>query len=242
MPGISATNGAAYWQDERHGPLPALLLVLTLVTGLVDAVSYLKLGHVFVANMTGNVVFLGFAVAGATDLSIPASLTAIAAFLAGAFAGGRLGSSLGYHRGRLLAIAAYLQIALVAAAVVVSTAAFASESMAVPYALIVLLALAMGLQNAIARRLGVPDLTTTVLTLTLTGIAADSTLAGGTNPNPGRRVLATVTMFLGAAIGAVLIFHVGVTAALGLALALLVLSRAVAHRKLSSSEPWTVGA
>jgi len=242
MPGISATNGAAYWQDERHGPLPALLLVLTLVTGLVDAVSYLKLGHVFVANMTGNVVFLGFAVAGATDLSIPASLTAIAAFLAGAFAGGRLGSSLGHHRGRLVAIAAYLQIALVAAAVVVSSAAFASESMVVSYALIVLLALAMGLQNAIARRLGVPDLTTTVLTLTLTGIAADSTLAGGTNPNPGRRVVATVTMFLGAAIGAVLIFHVGVTAALGLALALLVVSRVVAHRRLSSSEPWTVGA
>jgi uncharacterized membrane protein YoaK (UPF0700 family) len=242
MPGISATNGTAYWQDERHGPLPALLLVLTLVTGLVDAVSYLKLGHVFVANMTGNVVFLGFAVAGATDLSIPASLTAIAAFLAGAFAGGRLGSSLGHHRGRLVAIAAYLQIALVAAAVVVSTAALASESMVVSYALIVLLALAMGLQNAIARRLGVPDLTTTVLTLTLTGIAADSTLAGGTNPNPGRRMVATVTMFLGAAIGAVLIFHVGVTAALGLALALLVVSRVVAHRKLSSSEPWTVGA
>ena len=242
MPGISATNGAGYWQDERHGPLPALLLVLTLVTGLVDAVSYLKLGHVFVANMTGNVVFLGFAVAGATDLSIPASLTAIAAFLAGAFAGGRLGSSLGHHRGRLVAIAAYLQIALVAAAAVVSTAAFASQSMAVSYALIVLLALAMGLQNAIARRLGVPDLTTTVLTLTLTGIAADSTLAGGTNPNPGRRVVATVTMFLGATIGAVLIFHVGVTAVLGLALALLVLSRVVAHRKLSSSEPWTVGA
>jgi hypothetical protein len=71
---------------------------------------------------------------------------------------------------------------------------------------------------------------------------ADSTLAGGTNPNPGRRVVATVTMFLGAAIGAVLIFHVSITAALGLALALLVVSRVVAHRKLSSSEPWTVGA
>jgi uncharacterized membrane protein YoaK (UPF0700 family) len=37
----------------------AALLGLTVVTGLVDAVSYLRLGRVFVANMTGNVVFLG---------------------------------------------------------------------------------------------------------------------------------------------------------------------------------------
>jgi hypothetical protein len=48
-------------QDARHGPLPLLLIVLTVVTGVVDAVSYFKLGHVFVANMTGNVLFLGFA-------------------------------------------------------------------------------------------------------------------------------------------------------------------------------------
>ena len=46
--------------------LPAVLVGLTAVTGLVDAVSYLALGHVFTANMTGNVVFLGFALAGPT--------------------------------------------------------------------------------------------------------------------------------------------------------------------------------
>ena len=50
--------------NGRDGPLPPLLLALTLVTGLVDAASYVNLGHVFVANMTGNVVFLGFAIAG----------------------------------------------------------------------------------------------------------------------------------------------------------------------------------
>src|SRR6267378_2444434 len=161
------------------GPLPALLLVLTGVTGLVDAVSYLKLGHVFVANMTGNVVFLGFAVADAADFSIPASLLAIAAFLAGALVGGRIGSSAGHHRARLLAITTYLQIALVGAALVVSMVGLDPEGALMPYSLITLLALAMGLQNATARRLGVPDLTTTVLTLTLTGLAADSTLAGG---------------------------------------------------------------
>src|SRR5260221_4032971 len=98
------------------GPLPALLLVLTGVTGLVDAVSYLKLGHVFVANMTGNVVFLGFAVADAGDFSIPASLLAIAAFMAGALVGGPGASPAGQHRRPPLGLATYLPISLVGAA------------------------------------------------------------------------------------------------------------------------------
>jgi uncharacterized membrane protein YoaK (UPF0700 family) len=228
------------WKDDRHGPLPPLLLVLTMVTGLVDAVSYLKLGHVFVANMTGNVVFLGFAVADAKDFSIPASVVAIAAFLAGALAGGRLGLSTGHHRGRLLATATYIKIVLVGVAMVTAATCDPNGEL-VRYALIVLLALAMGLQNATARRLAVPDLTTTVLTLTLTGLAADSTLAGGSNPRPGRRLLATATMFLGAAVGAFLVFHVGVIAVLGLVLVLLALIGIAAYRLASSSAAWTSG-
>ena len=227
--------------DDRQGPLPALLLVLTGVTGLVDAVSYLKLGHVFVANMTGNVVFLGFAVADAAEFSISASLMAIAAFLAGAFAGGAIGSRAGHHRARLLAIAISLQIALVGAALVVALFGLDREVALVRYSLIGLLAIAMGLQNATARRLGVPDLTTTVLTLTLTGLAADSPLAGGKNPRPSRRLLATATMFLGAAVGAVLVLRVSVAAVLALALALLVLNGIASWRFWSSSEAWTVG-
>lgn len=229
------------WRDERHGPLPALLLVFTILSGLVDAVSYLALGRVFVANMTGNVVFLGFAIAGAADLSIPASLVAIAAFLAGALAGGRLASSVGVHRGRLLAFATYIMIALVGAALVVALAAPRMDDVAVRYTFIVLLALSMGLQNATARRLGVPDLTTTVLTLTLTGLAADSSLAGGKGANPGRRMASTVSMFLGAALGAFLIFHVGVSAVIALTLALLVGSGIAAYRLSSSVEAWTAG-
>jgi uncharacterized membrane protein YoaK (UPF0700 family) len=238
----AATESLGFSTDDRHGPLPALLLVLTGVTGLVDAVSYFKLGHVFVANMTGNVVFLGFAAAGADDFSIPGSLVAIAAFLAGALAGGRIGASAGQHRARLLAIATYLEIALVGAALVVTTVGLAPDGDLVRYSLIALLALAMGLQNATARRLGVPDLTTTVLTLTLTGLAADSTLAGGKNPQPGRRLRATATMLLGAAVGAFLAFHVGVTAVLALALALLVLNGIASYRLRSSSEAWTAAA
>ena len=176
--------------SDREGPLPPLLFVLTVITGLVDAVSYLSLGHVFVANMTGNVVFLGFAAAGARDFSVPASLLAIAAFLAGALAGGRLGSRAGHHRGRLVAFAVLGKTVLIGAAFVVTIAAPDLSREAVQYALIVLLALAMGLQNAVARRLAVPDLTTTVLTLTLTGLAADSGRSARVPPSttpPGRR-------------------------------------------------------
>jgi len=73
-------------RGSKDGPLPPLLLVLTVVTGLVDATSYLKLGHVFVANMTGNVVFLGFGIAGAGGISVWASLTALGSFLVGGVA------------------------------------------------------------------------------------------------------------------------------------------------------------
>lgn len=227
--------------DDRDGPLPLLLLVLTFVTGLVDAVSYLKLGHVFVANMTGNVVFLGFAVAGAQEFSVAASLAALAAFLGGALAGGRLGSRTGQHRGRFLAIAMLVKIVLIGAALV-ATAVADPDRQLVRYALIVLLALAMGLQNATARRLAVPDLTTTVLTLTLTGLAADSILAGGNNPRPVRRLVAAVTMFLGAAVGAFLVLQVSVIAALALTLALLVLNGVASFRASSSSAAWTAAA
>jgi uncharacterized membrane protein YoaK (UPF0700 family) len=238
---FSSIADAASWRDERHGPLPLMLLNLTMVTGLVDSVSYLQLGHVFVANMTGNVVFLGFAMADPAYFSIPASLLAIAAFLAGALVGGRAGSRLGQHRARLLAMASYIKIGLVGAALVVSIVALDSEAALARYALVALLGLAMGVQNAVARRLGVLDLTTTVLTLTLTGLAADSTLAGGKNANPGRRILATLIMFLGAAIGAVLILHVGVSAVLALTLALLAVNGIAAHLLSSSTAPWTTG-
>jgi uncharacterized membrane protein YoaK (UPF0700 family) len=110
-------------RDGPHGPLPTLLVGLTVVTGLVDAFSYLALGHVFVANMTGNVVFLGFALAGAPGFSIPASLAALASFVAGALGGGVVGSRFGHHRGRLLAYAGALQIAFFSVAVVLRRSA-----------------------------------------------------------------------------------------------------------------------
>ncbi|MFJ3906488.1 YoaK family protein [Streptomyces sp. NPDC090025] len=223
---------------DRHGPLPPLMLTLTVVTGLVDAVSYLGLGHVFVANMTGNVVFLGFAFAGAEGLSAPASIVSLAAFLAGAVAGGRFGVRLGAHRGRLLATAMTVQVVLLLAALGTTLAARDELGTGVRYTLIVTLALAMGLQNAAVRRLGVPDLTTTVLTLTLTGLAADSGPAGGTGPRPGRRVLSVLAMFLGALVGAVLLREAGVPVVLGVALALVSGAAAVLWRLSRPGVGW----
>jgi uncharacterized membrane protein YoaK (UPF0700 family) len=217
-----------------------MLLMLTVVTGLVDAVSYLALGHVFVANMTGNVVFLGFAVGGARDFSIAAMLLALTGFLLGAVAGGRLALNVGAHRGRHLAFALWAKVVLVAAALAVALAAPDVDVAAVRWALIVLLAIGMGLQNATARHLAVPDLTTTVLTLTLTGMAADSALAGSGSPHTGRRLLAAIAMFSGAAIGALLLYHAGISAVLALVFAVLLGGALASCRWVSSSEPWTV--
>ena len=206
--------------DSPHGRLPPLLIVLTVVTGLVDALSYLRLGHVFVANMTGNVVFLGFAIGGASGLSLPASLVAIALFLVGGVAGGRIGATLGEHRGSALRAGTTFQLVLVTGATIVAGVAGVHDG-ASRYTLIVLLATAMGMQNAVVRRLAVPDLTTTVLTQTLTGIAADLRIAGGSEAHVGRRLLAVVAMLLGAVVGALLVVHVAHWISLALAAALL---------------------
>jgi uncharacterized membrane protein YoaK (UPF0700 family) len=194
--------GRALIADPKHGPLPALLLVLTVVTGVVDAVSILSLGRVFVANMTGNVVFVGFALAGAPGFSLSASASALAGFLIGAAIGGALAGRLGSNRGRLLRAGVGLEFGLVAVALVVASAAGSPFGAAAQDVLAALLAVAMGAQNAVVRRLAVPDLTTTVLTMTLTGLAADSRLAGGDGAGSTRRVFAVGTMLVGALVGA----------------------------------------
>src|SRR3954468_76757 len=109
--------------DGRHGPLPVLMLVLTVLTGVVDAVSILSLGRVFVANMTGNVVFVGFALAGAAGFSLAASLSALGGFLIGAAIGGAASDRLGAHRGRLLAAITGGEFALLVVALVIAAAA-----------------------------------------------------------------------------------------------------------------------
>jgi uncharacterized membrane protein YoaK (UPF0700 family) len=223
-------------QDARHGPLPQLLIVLTVVTGLVDAVSYLKLGHVFVANMTGNVVLLGLAVGGVSEFSVAVSLVAIGSFLAGALAGGRLGSSTGQHRGRFLAFATYAQVSVVGVAFAISLASSDVNGGILAYAP----RRTSRVRNGTAERDGAsPYLTTTVLTLTFPGLAADSHFAGDVNPNIGRRLIAIAAMLIGASLGAVLISHAGVSAALAVAVALLLFNAMAGYRLSSSTAAWT---
>jgi uncharacterized membrane protein YoaK (UPF0700 family) len=219
--------------DAAQGPLPVLLLVLTAVTGLIDAVSILGLGRVFVANMTGNVVFLGFALAGAPGFALAPSLAALVGFLVGALAAGRLVPRWADHRGLLLRNITAVELALVALGTVIMAAAQAAPTAVAAAAVAGLLAVAMGLQNTMARRLAVPDLTTTVLTMTLTGIAADvrRSPVGIT----ARRVLAVVTMFAGALAGALLALHA--TLAWALAPAALALAAVVATATAASREP-----
>jgi len=219
---VDAWRTVAPPRDDPHGPLPPLLVTLTVVTGLVDAFSYLTLGHVFVANMTGNVVFLGFALAGARGFSVTASLAALGSFAIGSLLGGRLIVVVPRDRGRLLATAAAAQVLLVAAALIVRFAAGPDVSRVDHYVLILLLAVTMGLQNATVRKLAVPDLTTTVLTLTATGIFADSHLVGGPGSKAGRRTVSILAMFLGALVGAVLVLHAPRALPLVVALVLLV--------------------
>jgi uncharacterized membrane protein YoaK (UPF0700 family) len=225
-------------RDSIHGPLPFILLLLTAVTGIVDAVSYLGLGQVFVANMTGNVVFLGFAIGGAQGFSIQASILAIACFLVGALVCGCIGS-VQKHRGRLLFLVVLLETLLIGSVPAAITAHLITGQDAIRYGAIAVLSFAMGMQNAAARRFAVPDLTTTVLTLTLTGIAADSRLAGGNDRNLALRLMAVAAMLSGATIGAILVLRAGMIVALMGALAMLVVTTIIGLFHWSASAPWT---
>jgi uncharacterized membrane protein YoaK (UPF0700 family) len=209
---------------KQEAALVRLLVILTIVTGTVDAVSILRLGRVFVANMTGNVVFLGFAVAGAPGFSVAASLVAVGAFLAGAAIGGRI---FDLPANQKLARMATAEALLCAAATVVAVTAHGT---AARYSMSVLLALAMGGQNATVRKLAVPDMTTTVLTLTLTGLAADRPDFSAPVSHSRRRVASVAAMLVGAVAGALLVLHASTGWALGTATVLLFGVAAAAQR------------
>jgi uncharacterized membrane protein YoaK (UPF0700 family) len=160
------------------------------------------------------------------------------AFSLGALAGGRLTTELSAHRGRLLAIAAAIEACLVAASVGIAVIAGDPGSGVPRYVLIVLLGLALGTQNAAVRKLAVPDLTTTVLTLTITGIFADGRLAGGTASRIGRRLLSTLAMFLGGLIGALLVLRASAALAIAVASVVPVVVAVSAAIPSRTDRPW----
>jgi len=212
------------------------MIALSATTGIVDAVSVLGLGRVFTANMTGNIIFLGVAAVGAPGFSPPLYLWALATFMIGAIAGGRIGKhAQGYPLRRWLAIAATVETVLLwlAAFVVLHYDVKLPASFGL-YATIALTALAMGFRNATVRLLKVADMTTTVLTLTITGLAADSTLGGGDNSNWRRRIASVAAIFAGVVLGAVLTLHGHLAAPLLVAGAVILVSSLLCALRLPS--------
>lgn len=202
--------------DRPPQPLVVTLAALTVVSGFVDAVSYLGLGHVFTANMTGNVVLIGFAAAGAPGFSMAASLCALGSFLVGAVLAGRMMRRVTSPR-RLLQLAMVIEAGCTAGTAVVAGMVTTIGSGWPRFTVIAVLASAMGLRNAAVRRIGVPDMSTTVLTTTLTGLASGSRLGTGTNPHARLGATSAVSMFVGALVGALLVLHAGPTWSLGVA-------------------------
>jgi uncharacterized membrane protein YoaK (UPF0700 family) len=214
-------------------PLTRTLLVLTFVTGIVDAVSFLALGQVFAAMQTGNVIFLGLGIADAPGAPVLAPLVALGAFLVGGFGAALSTRSASPASGETLRVAMVAEIGLLGAAAVLAAVADVDPGELTAYLLIVMLSMAMGLRNTIARGIGDPNLATTVLNLTLgafvshtpTGIASEGelTLRG-----------AAIAAILAGAIAGALLLKVSLALAIAAAAAVVV-AAAVSSRGSSST-------
>ncbi len=207
--------------DSLRHPLTRTLLVLTLTTGVIDCASYLGLGRVFAANMTGNIVLLGFGIAGSTGLPVVGPLVSLGAFFCGAVVGGRMGDRLPMKEAHL-SRAMLIEVTLISLATLLAILFDIKPGRFSGDLVIALIAFAMGIRNATVRQLKVADLSTTVLTMTLTGLAADSQLAGRSGKGSWRRSGAVVSMLVGAVAGALLVkvdLALVLLAAAGLALA-----------------------
>jgi uncharacterized membrane protein YoaK (UPF0700 family) len=208
-----------------------MMMVLTFVTGLVDAVGFLGLDRVFVGNMTGNIVILGMAVAGADDLPVLGPAIALATFTIGAYIGGMV-----LRRRRkewsggvsLLLLTGALVLALLGVAYLLPDWA---ESDVLELIASSTTAAAMGMQAAVARSLAVADVTTVVVTSTLTSLASESLVAGGVKGVWNRRFAAIAIIFGGALVGALLL-RLGVAVPLMLAAVLTVAVVVFGHRSL----------
>ncbi len=196
-----------------------LMMALTLVTGVVDAVGYLGLDHIFTGNMTGNVVILAMALAGAANLPTLGPLVALGAFLLGAAVAGFTLQSTpkGWNRRVTLLLTAGCIALTGTAAISLIVEDVGRQSIGVIVAAVI--AMHMGSQALIARHLGVRDMTTVVITSTMTSLAGES-LVGKQRPRfLNRRLGAVLAMFAGAAIGVLLLqIHLSVPIGLGIAI------------------------
>jgi uncharacterized membrane protein YoaK (UPF0700 family) len=133
--------------------LPALLLALTVLAGVVDATSILRLGHVFVATMTGNLVFLGLAAAGAKGFAVATSALALGGFVIGVLIGGRACQLARSHRGVALRNVLSVKLSLAGAVTVIAVLTGPSFAVVARDTMVALLAMSMGAQLAPIRYL-----------------------------------------------------------------------------------------
>jgi uncharacterized membrane protein YoaK (UPF0700 family) len=224
--------------DELHGPLPAMLLALTVLAGILDAVSILRLGGVFVATMTGNLVFLGLAAAGAHGFAVSSSALAVGGFVIGVLIGGRVVEASQSHRGLALRNVLAVKLSLAGVVTVIVIATGPRFPTGARDTIVVLLATSMGAQLAAIRYLKVPDLLTVVLTMTITGALAERK-RGWHDLAMLRRGLSVVAFALGAVSGGLLVVNLGVAAALSVGLAVIIGVWIAAHRSSRTSAGWS---
>jgi uncharacterized membrane protein YoaK (UPF0700 family) len=229
--------GRRYLADGRDGPLPALLLALTIATGMVDAVSFLRLDHVFVANMTGNIAFIAFGVAGAKGFSVLTASTALGGFVVGASLGGW--SSRSWDRARLLSASTAVKLSMsIPAVLIVAITGVPSESVST-YVVTALLAVSMGVQNASISQLAATHLRrTTVVTSTLTGLFSNLRTIGVRGTLTHDRMASLGSLFIGCVVGAALVLSSGPLAALGVEVGLVAAVGVVATAGAMTDASW----
>ncbi|MDT0378860.1 YoaK family protein [Streptomyces sp. DSM 42041] len=204
---------------ERSPREIAGLMVLTFTSGMVDAVGFIALGRVFCALATGNVLFLGLAVAGEPQLAVSNTATALASFATGLGLGHWLLSGMERRGRRWFRGAIGAEAVALTAASALSWGLVAEESAQLSgrhYAVVALLALAMGARAATAQRVAVPGMSTILVTTALALLFGRARTAGpGATPtvHRWRYLCAVLSIFAGAASGTLLL-HVGVTAPL----------------------------
>lgn len=216
-----------------------LMLALTFSTGVVDAVGYLGLDHVFTGNMTGNVVILGMALLGADNLPIIGPVIALICFMTGAAIGGRTLRRVdaGWTRLSTIVFTGVGVLLLAAAVVLFVTGRHPQESL--QWTVTGMLGLAMGAQAATARHIAVKDVTTVVVTSTLAGLAADSVFGGGKGQPWARRAGAVALIGLGAVVGAAAV-HVEPAIGLLVSAVIVLVVAAWGHRVTGGPVPQVV--
>ena len=180
-------------------------MLLTASTGVIDADSYLALDKVFTGNMTGNVLFIGFAIVGVAGIPFFNNAIALLGFVAGSIIGGRI-----VGRGRAKGfplVSAWLLAAGGLLGILLATTWTILGKLDQPILLVLtfLLASVMGSQVSAVKPIGNSDVTTIVVTNTLANLARDSRLAGGSKERWMPRLLAVLAMGVGAAVGALIV-------------------------------------